>query len=89
MCLKNMHGYLSYSWIDHQKRTHFTSICRETERATTDLNITMKSPRLGASNGAWTQAQFLFFEVFLNDNFPNNDNGAWLPAQLDAPRRKL
>ena len=30
-----------------------------------------------------------FFGAFLKNNSPNNDNGAWVPAQLDAPRRKL
>ena len=29
------------------------------------------------------------FGVFLNNNFPNNDNGAWIPTQLDAPCQKL
>ena len=32
---------------------------------------------------------FYFFGVFLNNNFSNNDNGAWCPAPLDAPRQEL
>ena len=32
---------------------------------------------------------FLFFGVFLKNNFTANDNGAWVTAQLDAPRQKL
>ena len=31
----------------------------------------------------------IVFRVFLRYNFLDNDNGAWLPAQLDPPHRKL
>ena len=41
-----------YSWIGRPVWTHNKSICRETERATTDLNIRMKSSRQGTSTGA-------------------------------------
>ena len=41
-----------YSWIGCPVQTHTKLICRETERATTDLNIRMKSSRRGASDGA-------------------------------------
>ena len=34
-------------------------------------------------------SSILFFWVFLNNNFANNDNGAWVNAQLGAPRRKV
>ena len=40
-----------YSWIGRPVRTHTKSICRETKRATTDLNIRMKSSWRGASIG--------------------------------------
>ena len=42
----------SYSWIGRPVRTHAKLICRETKRATTDLDIRMKSSQRGASNGA-------------------------------------
>ena len=42
----------TYSWIGRPVQTYKKIICRETERATTDLNIRMKSSRRGASNGA-------------------------------------
>ena len=42
----------TYSWIGRPVQAHTKLICRETERATTDLNIRMKSFRQGASNGA-------------------------------------
>ena len=42
----------AYSWIRHPVQTHTQLICRETKRATTDLNIRMKNSRQGASNGA-------------------------------------
>ena len=45
---------------------------------TTDMNIRMKYSRRGASKSLVTQAPFLFFDVFLNNNFPNIDNGAWV-----------
>ena len=32
---------------------------------------------------------FIFEGFFLKNNFPNNDNGASVPVQLDAPRKKL
>ena len=35
------------------------------------------------------QFPFIFCWAFLRNNFPNNDNGAWLAAQLDAPRQKF
>ena len=89
MCLKNMHGYLSYSWTGHQKRTPFTSICRETERATTDLNIRINSSWRGASKSLVAQDPFLFFDVFLNTNFPNNYNEAWVTKEFGSPRQIL
>ena len=42
----------TYSWIGRPVQTQKKTICRETERATTDLNIRMKSSPEGASNGA-------------------------------------
>ena len=45
-------------------------ICRETERATTDLNIKMKSSRRGASTGG--AQKFIFFESYFYVN--NTDN---------------
>ena len=42
-----------YSWIERPVRTHKESICRETKRATADLNIQMKSSRRSAANGMW------------------------------------
>ena len=41
-----------YSWIGRPVQTHTKIICRETERATADLNIRMKSSWRGKSNGA-------------------------------------
>ena len=41
-----------YSWIGQPVWTHTHKNCRETERATTNLNIRMKSSRRGASTGA-------------------------------------
>ena len=35
-----------------------------------------------------SKLHFIFLGI-LNNNFTNNDNGAWIPAQLDAPRRKF
>ena len=55
-----------YSWIGRPERTHTKSICRETERATTDLNIRMKSSQPGASFGGVQKIIFSFFgELFL------------------------
>ena len=31
----------------------------------------------------------LHFLVFLKNNFTNNDNGAWVPAELGSPSQKL
>ena len=76
--------YRPYSWIGRSVRTREKMICHETERATADLNIRMKSSRRGESNCAVTQARFLFFGVFFKNNFTNNDNRAWVTAQLDA-----
>ena len=59
---------LIYSWIGRPVRTHKKSICRETKRATTDLNIWMKSSRRGTSNGGVQKFIFSFFgELFLKD----------------------
>ena len=49
-----------YSWIGRQRNTHKKSICRETERATTNPRPPLESSRRGASIGAKTQAPFLF-----------------------------
>ena len=48
-------------------RTHTQkTICRETERVTTDLNIQMKSSRQGASSGGVQKISFsVFGELFL------------------------
>ena len=54
----------NYSWIGRPVRTHRKSICRETERATTDLNIGMKSSRRDASNGGVQQFMFSFLESY-------------------------
>ena len=37
----------------------------------------------------WCVDPSSIFGAILNNNFPNIDNGAWILAQLDAPRRKL
>ena len=50
-----------YSWIGRPVRTHTKSTCRETERATTDLNIRMKSSRGDASTGGAQKTYFLVF----------------------------
>ena len=41
----------TYSWNGRPVRTQKKTICRDTKRATTDLNIWMKSSRRGAFNG--------------------------------------
>ena len=56
--------FIAYSWIGRPVQTHIKLICRETERATADLNTRMKSSRQGASNGAEVQASFLFLVYF-------------------------
>ena len=57
-------AYVSYSWIGHPVRTQ--KKCCETERATTDLNIQMKSSRQGASTDGVQKIIFSFFgELFL------------------------
>ena len=61
----------------------------QNERDAVDLNTRMKSSRRGASIGAVSQAPFLFLGVFLKNNLTNNDNGAWVTAQLYSPRREL
>ena len=56
----------TYSWIGPLVRTHKETVCRETERATMDLNIRMKSSRRGASNECVQKNIFSFFgELFL------------------------
>ena len=47
-----------------------------------ELKLRTKSSCRGASAGARTQAPFL--GIFLNNNFLENDDGAWVPVQLDA-----
>ena len=59
VCERSTH--CSYSWIGRPVRTHTESVCRETKRATTDLNIRMKSSGWGASNGAGHQAPFFWY----------------------------
>ena len=55
-----------YSWIGRPVRTHKTSICRETKRATPDLNIRMKSSQRGASNGGGQKNHiFILWRVIL------------------------
>ena len=49
---QNNSGGWCYSWIGRPVRTHEKSICRESKRATADLNIRMNSSRQGASTGA-------------------------------------
>ena len=50
-----------YSWIGCPVRTYKNSICRETERAATDLNIQIKSSRQGASIGGVQKKHIFFF----------------------------
>ena len=56
-----------YSWIGHPVRTHKKSICRETERATTDLKLRTKSSRQGASTGARKKSIVPFLDLFLKN----------------------
>ena len=56
--------HCSSSWIGNPVRTHKKSFFRETERATTDLNIWMKSSWWDASNRTEHEAPFLFFGYF-------------------------
>ena len=59
-----------YSWIRHPVWTHKKKyvICRETEKATTDLNTWMKSSRPGAFTGGVPKFIFSFFgKLFLKN----------------------
>ena len=54
----------SYSWIGRPMQANKKIICRKTERATTDLNILMKSSQRGASNGAGHNVGLRFLESY-------------------------
>ena len=53
--------YLQLDWMSCAATQK--AICREAERATTDLNIQMKSSRRGASNGG-VQKYHIFMESY-------------------------
>ena len=59
---------LDYSWIERPVRTHKKSICRETDRATTDLNVRMQHSQRDAFKGGVQKIIFSFFgELFLKN----------------------
>ena len=59
-----LYGKVIYSWIGRPVRIHKKIICRETERATMDLNILMKSSQQGTSNGGVQKSYFHFLESY-------------------------
>ena len=63
------------------------TICRETERTTSDVNIRMKNSRRGASTGGMQKNDIFFVgELFLKNR---QKCSIFCMAQLNAPRRKL
>ena len=69
-----------YSWIGRPMRTHAKSIYRDTERATINPKLNMKSSHWGSSNGMLWNFTLSFLKVFLktyiDEKFPKKMNNA-------------